>query len=338
MLPFTFQNALCAKSAPWSFSLSTDGKSISKWSTPTSTKNCVASSNRYGGLVCAYCLAIFEFVLGNVRITSASGLLSPNACCNCCLVMIKSAPFLPGAMVINSDKKKNWSNVWLIETKSRVICPTHSVCVPCACGLNQISLKLVLAPCSILPTKSPSLCGVIFGWSTYHAFTLVTLPRSGMEISSGFAKFIWYSFLLCRIMVCITVSILQIYFIFIMKRSAAIPSAKNLPFLVANNTSPSKYNKCSLINLSACNIRYSLYFFPNSAATLFTETPQIVRSPVIMYSLYLSVVDNTSVSIGKTPLLRALMYFVLLLMFQPRLCPSKECAEGPIPMYFFCCQ
>jgi len=64
-----------------------------------------------------------------------------------------------------------------------VICPTHSVCVPCACGLKVIVLKLVDDPLDTAPIHSPSTTGAIFGGPIYHAFTFSLEPFSGIEMS-----------------------------------------------------------------------------------------------------------------------------------------------------------
>src|SRR5690606_21944789 len=101
-------------------------------------------------------------------------------------------------------------------------------------------------------------------------------------------------------------------------KSEAMPSLKNFPFLVTNNLPSSIYNKCSFKCFSDCSKRYVLKFSPKSEATLSNETPQMVRNPVITYSLYLSVLESDSVSNGTIFSPKDLMYLELFRTFQLR--------------------
>src|SRR5690606_18559249 len=130
----------------------------------------------------------FSLVLGIVLIIKASRFLFPKAKSSCFLEITKSFPFFSGATVISSAKKKNCFKLSLMECTFSVICPTHSVCVPCACGLNQILLKFISAPSATLATHSPSLTASILGASKYQAFTLLSEALKGIEISKGFDK------------------------------------------------------------------------------------------------------------------------------------------------------
>ena len=68
------------------------------------------------------------------------------------------------------------------------MCPKHSVCVPCPCGLKKILLKLVELPSDTFPIQSPNFTGSISGFSIYHAIGLASVLDNGMEISMGFDK------------------------------------------------------------------------------------------------------------------------------------------------------
>ena len=68
------------------------------------------------------------------------------------------------------------------------MCPRHSVCVPCPCGLKKILLKLVELPSDTFPIQVPNFTGSIMGFSIYHAIGFWSLLDNGMEISIGFDK------------------------------------------------------------------------------------------------------------------------------------------------------
>ena len=68
------------------------------------------------------------------------------------------------------------------------MCPRHSVCVPCPCGLKKIVLKFVELPCDTFPTQSPTFTGSISGFSIYQAIGFSSVFDNGIEISIGFDK------------------------------------------------------------------------------------------------------------------------------------------------------
>ena len=68
------------------------------------------------------------------------------------------------------------------------------------------------------------------------------------------------------------------------------------------------------------------------------ETPQLVLKPHIIISLNLSFLVKLSLLWGKIFLFIELIYLRLFFTFQNRLSPLNECADGPIPRYFFPCQ
>ena len=68
------------------------------------------------------------------------------------------------------------------------MCPKHSVCVPCPCGLKQIVLKLVEAPSLTFPIQLPIVTGSISGFSKYHAIGFLSELDNGIEISIGLEK------------------------------------------------------------------------------------------------------------------------------------------------------
>ena len=74
------------------------------------------------------------------------------------------------------------------------MCPRHSVCVPCPCGLKKILLKFVELPSETFPIQSPKTTGSISGFSMYHAIGFLSVLDNGMEISIGFDKSISYLF------------------------------------------------------------------------------------------------------------------------------------------------
>ena len=65
------------------------------------------------------------------------------------------------------------------------MCPRHSVCVPCPCGLNEIFLKFTLPPAFTEPINPFSITGSIFGKSTYQALGFSLVLDNGIEISNG---------------------------------------------------------------------------------------------------------------------------------------------------------
>ena len=61
----------------------------------------------------------------------------------------------------------------------------------------------------------------------------------------------------------------------------------------------------------------------------------MVRREVIMYSLYLAKEESVSVWQNGSPFSIERIYSLLFATFQRLVSPLYECAEGPIPKYFF---
>ena len=139
------------------------------------------------------------------------------------------------------------------------MCPRHSVCVPCPCGLKKMLLKLVELPSETLPIQSPNFTGSISGFSIYHAIGFLSELVIGIEISMGFDKSIWKFWMFAIILTTKTtkiytkftklcglcaffVSLVVNYSKFSKNKSLAIPSLKNFPFFVVRKTFSSTNN------------------------------------------------------------------------------------------------
>ena len=75
------------------------------------------------------------------------------------------------------------------------MCPTHSVWVPWACGLNQMLLKFTEAPFCTLPTQSAVSTGWMVGGSRYQAKGFRDEPRKGNDRSYGLFRsmeIVWF--------------------------------------------------------------------------------------------------------------------------------------------------
>jgi hypothetical protein len=199
--------------------------------------------------------------------------------------------------------------------KFRVIWPRHSVCVPCPCGLKKMLLKLVDDfPSDTFPIQSQNYR--FNDWLHIPSNWFSSVFVNGIEISRvliiDFNCLLLCWTLLTQVVLCYSDATTQNSFQLCVKLCdlcgyVTLPNLSKISlmqfhlsklsfavgrvlFSIKPSHPPRTYE---LVCSNSLNIPFHIL------SILSKETPQMVRKPVIIYSLYRSVIERISISLGN---------------------------------------